>query len=340
MTHPSAPGQSPTGATLAGSLSVDSFHAHQRARNRVVQFGARDLRVLVRRCEPQDTMDTAQSKRLTDRELHDLFDQLFPHGFAGADVLAEIAREGWEHSPLLACFHPSVEQLFEERVMIHRNLEEWRRLGLRRRGTTAMDPRLEPTLEDVRREYEPSAVNHEEEVTELLGLCLWDTFSDSHDVIAADGRVAYIGSFRGAGAFLDEHLTRDQDGWREGDYLRFYLGTIWISRRADLAPVYAMIFRRLKALGADWVYHFPEVGIVELASAKDADNPDKPYSVSESAVAELKAQQRRAEVERFRAELREANARAREAAMDQPPPATVRAYRQVYGRDPRGWPPV
>jgi hypothetical protein len=95
--------------------------------------------------------------------------------------------------------------------MIHRNLEEWRRLGLRRRGTTAVDPRPEPTLEDVRREYEPSLISQGEEVTELVGLCLWDTFSDNHDVITADGRVADIGSFRGAGAFLDEHLTRDHD---------------------------------------------------------------------------------------------------------------------------------
>jgi hypothetical protein len=62
--------------------------------------------------------------------------------------------------------------------------------------------------------------------------------------------------------------------------------------------------------------------------------------VSQAAVIELEAQQRRVEVERFRAELREANARAREDAMDRPAPATVRAYRQVYGRDPRGWPPA
>jgi hypothetical protein len=34
------------------------------------------------------------------------------------------------------------------------------------------------------------------------------------------------------------------------------MGTIWISRRADLTPAYAMIVRRLKSLGADWVYHF------------------------------------------------------------------------------------
>jgi hypothetical protein len=172
--------------------------------------------------------------------------------------------------------------------------------------------------------------------------CVFGTSSpDNNDVIAVDGRLADIGSFRGAGAFLDEYLTRDQDGWSEGDYLRFYLRTIWISRRADLTPVYAMIFRRLKAVGADWVYQFPELGIVELGSVDDnADRPYKEYSVSQAAVAELEAQQRRAEVERFRSELREANARAREEAMDRPPPATVRAYRQAYGRDPRGWPPA
>lgn len=72
---------------------------------------------------------------------------------------------------------------------------------------------------------------------------------------------------------------------------------------------------------------------------KDPEPPTS-YSVSEAAASELKAQQHRAEVERFRAELADMNARAREEAMDRPPPATVRAYRHVYGRDPRGWPPA
>ena len=106
-------------------------------------------------------------------------------------------------------------------------------------------------------------------------------------------------------------------------------------------PVYAMIFMRLKAVGADWVYHFPELGIVELAPGDDdKEKAEKGYSVSQAAVAELEAQRRHAEVERFRAELREANARAHDDAMDRPPPAIVRAYQQVYGRDPRGWPPA
>ncbi|MFN2447577.1 MAG: hypothetical protein ABR606_18570 [Vicinamibacterales bacterium] len=59
------------------------------------------------------------------------------------------------------------------------------------------------------------------------------------------------------------------------------MGTIWISRRADLTPVYAMIFRRLKAEGADWVYHFPEIGIVELAPAGNMDSSETGYSVSQ-----------------------------------------------------------
>jgi hypothetical protein len=68
-------------------------------------------------------------------------------------------------------------------------------------------------------------------------------------------------------------LTRDQeDRWREGDYLRFYMGTIWISRRADLTPVYAMIFRRLRVLGADWEYHFPQLYLTELDPREWASN--------------------------------------------------------------------
>jgi hypothetical protein len=285
-------------------------------------------------------MDEWQKGRLTDAELHALFDRLFPHGFAGSDVLAEIAPGGWERSPLVACFHPSVERVFDERLHFHRNLEKLRSMHSKRESAGGAASSPEPTLDDVRREYQPHPVQQDEELTELVGMCLWDVFSDNHEVIAADGRVADIGSFRGAGAFLDEHLT-SRDSWHEGDYLRFYLGTIWIGGRADLTSVYAMIFRRLKALGSDWVYHFPELGLFDLTPPHaEAELPPTGYSVSEAAVTELKAQRRRAEVQQFRADLADMNARAREEAMDHPPPATLDAYRQVYGRDPRGWPPA
>lgn len=122
--------------------------------------------------------------------------------------------------------------------------------------------------------------------------------------------------------------------------MRFYLGTIWISQRTDLTPVYAMIFRRLRLLGADRVYHFPQLYLAELR-ASDADVEQAAnYSVSEPAAAELKAHKRRAEMAKFRGEIDEMNMRARGDALDRPPPATVRAYREVYGRDPPGWQPA
>jgi hypothetical protein len=63
------------------------------------------------------------------------------------------------------------------------------------------------------------------------------------------------------------------------------------------------------------------------------------YSPHEALAAERQAQQREAELVRMRAALEEMNTQAREDALDRAPPATVRAYRQVYGRDPKGWPP-
>ena len=51
--------------------------------------------------------DDDQPVRLTDDEAKTLFDRLFPRGFAGMDVLAELVPEGWAKSPLLACFRPS-----------------------------------------------------------------------------------------------------------------------------------------------------------------------------------------------------------------------------------------
>src|SRR5437899_11860656 len=96
-------------------------------------------------------MNDEQAKRLTDAELKEFFDRLFPHGLGGADVVAEVAPEGWQKSPLLACFHPSVEQVFKEQVQVHRNLEALVR-GRRERDPDNPDlaPKPEPRIEAVR----------------------------------------------------------------------------------------------------------------------------------------------------------------------------------------------
>jgi hypothetical protein len=279
--------------------------------------------------------------RLNESELIPFFDKLFPNGFAGADVLAEIAPDGWEKSPLLACFHPGPEQVFKERLQMHRNIA---RLTDKRREKNPDDPKLapspEPTLDEIRKDWQESPVNAVEEVTELIGQCLWDVFSDNHEVIAADGRIVDIGSFRGASAFLDEYLSKTPKEMFSMDYMRFYMGTIWISGRADLTPVYMMIFRRLKEMGANWEYHFPEIGIVDLSPLREQMEKPEEYSPSESFGKEQEEKERQAELDKMRADLAAGNQEARREAMDRPPPATIVAYQQIFGRDPKGWPPA
>ena len=81
-----------------------------------------------------------------------------------------------------------------------------------------------------------------------------------------------------------------------------------------------MIFSWLKALGTDWIYHFPELGIVELPLRDDDPAPSVPaYSVSECAIA---GSMRSVVARTFRslgAELEKMNAHARDEALDREP---------------------
>jgi hypothetical protein len=286
-------------------------------------------------------MDDWHDKRLTDDELTDFFGRLFPHGFAGSDVVGEIAPEGWENSPLLACFHPAPEQVFKERQKQHRYFEKLRKVFPKRdSGAPELEPRPEPTMEQVQAEWKAQPVNVAEEVTDLVACCLWDVFSDNHKVVATDGRIVDLGSFRGASVFLDEYLTEPSGDWGLSASFRFYMGSVWISNRADLTPVYRMIFRRLRSVGADWQYHFPRMYLVDLSPLRQpTENQEGSYSPSEAFAKEQEERQEQAELQEARAKLDEIHSQACHEAMDRPPPATVRAYQEIYGRDPNGWPP-
>jgi hypothetical protein len=273
----------------------------------------------------------------SDAELTAEFDRLFPEGFAGADVLQELAPGGWENSPLLATFHPSLEQVFEETSRLHRNLA-----GLRKPDERHPLP-PEPTLEEVAKDYRESPVEAAREVAELVGQCLWDLFSDNHEVVAPDGRVLDLGSFRASGGFLADLLNR-QTGTDRYDCLDFYMGTSWVAQRADFGPVYRMIFRRLRGRRLDWVYHFPRLYAVNLAPLKEAlEKKDEPewlnYSPSEALAKEEEETAREWQLAELRESLDQGYRESVEEALKRPPPTTVLAYQGVYGRFPRGWPP-
>ena len=278
-------------------------------------------------------MNDDARQRYTEAECEADFTCLFPHGFAGQDVLDDLAPQGWGSSPLVAVFHPSLDQAYAEAVQFHRNLQAlpWR--------DPNRSPTPEPTREAVAREYQQEPVDIAREVRELVGQCLWDIFSDNHEVIGPDGRVVDIGSFRGAGGFIAACLNQ-QIGGQEYDYIDFYMGTIWIAQRADLTPVYQMIFRRLKAHGHDWMYYFPRLGIVDLRPLREALHQQEDNAWETAAYTPEEDEQQDRAIAELRESLDTAHHEAVEAARHQPPPPTVQAYDSVYGRFPAGWPPI
>ncbi len=323
-----------------------------------------------------------EGERLSDDEIKAEFAILFPHGWAGSDVLAELAPRGWAESPLVGIYHPSAAQAYEESLRMHRNLS-----GLRGKpGDTPPAP--EPTLEEVKAGHHEAPVETERECQELVGLCLWDVFSDNHVVTAADGREIDLGTMRSSGGFLAkilnaqggpppatrpelpaelmasmfpptegldpttaafvEQMKMEMFGDGGYTYTDFYMGTGAISGRADLQPVYEMIFRRLHARGMDWEYHFPRIMLVDMRPLKnqldeqqERDNPEWAEYDPSSALEEEQAEQKRdEEIAEMRESLDEGYRESIETARDKEPPATVKAYQAVYGQFPKGWPPV
>lgn len=153
---------------------------------------------------------------------------------------------------------------------------------------------------------------------DILGHCLWDICSDNHRVTTADGKAVELGSFRLAAAFItafhDSPHAEVEEGVAFCGHSRLYPGSLWDRRRADLSPVYELIFRRMRRHALDWAYVPPQVFLV---SFNDDHSGDKALQASMS----------------------EANYESILEVGRNPPPITVLAYYAVYGQWPRGWPP-
>jgi len=273
--------------------------------------------------------------RLSDAECAATLAELFPPQWWTAGALADLAPTGWNESPLRLAFHPTVEQVYEEAVHAHRNIQSLMK--------SDQPARPEPTLAEIKAEYRETPLEPAREVRELLGRCLWDIFSDNHEVISPDGRVFDIGSFRASGGFIAEELNRIQSQ-SHYDYMDFFMGTIWLGGRVDLTPAYTLIFRRLRERGFDWVYHFPRLMLIDMRPLRDAlKEQSEPewtgYSPEESLAQQRDDEEHDAELAKMRESLDEGYREAVEKARRLPPPPTVSAYRTVHGHNPRGWPP-
>jgi len=297
----------------------------------------------------------------TDSECLDFLLSLFPGGVKDEAVISELCPEGWERSALFAGFHPGPQRRYEEHLAFRQNMRWMASLRKKKadeasavtKGTNPEDegerdlsfeeylaenPPTVPDISDADRINEPA---------ELIGLCLWDIFSDNHEVIAADGRVVNLGSFRGSGGtiadFFEQNAGEEKRandwGSRGGyDYMRFYMGTAWVAGRADLTPVYRLIFRRIRSLGGDWRYSFPRLHLVDFGAIPAVDS-EVAYDPSAAFEKEQELEKRAAETARLNRELDESAKAAKREARAKEPPETVQVYVEIYGCFPAGWPP-
>jgi len=138
-----------------------------------------------------------------------------------------------------------------------------------------------------------------------------------------------------------ERSEEDEAGWQEeGDSMRFYMAYDFFEERFDFEPVLRLVFRRLRAVGADWRYCYPSLRVVSFDRAQPSDSDPAAYDPSAALAAEEARREKEAELERMQAELDEGNREARERMLDQPPTPPVLAYEAVYGHEPDGWPPI
>ncbi|MGH7565181.1 MAG: hypothetical protein ACREK5_12280 [Gemmatimonadota bacterium] len=180
-------------------------------------------------------------------------------------------------------------------------------------------------------------IEPEREVVELVGMALWDIFSDNHSVVDGEGTVYDLGSFRGSGALIAEAIEECYPtlGARYG-YLDFFMGTTLVRQRAGLLPVYRWIFEHLKETGCDWRYSFPRLYLVRLRE-EDAESFED-YDPSEAVRSELERSEMEEELRSLSDALERDYREAIRRARVRPFPATVEAYSRVYGELPAGWP--
>jgi hypothetical protein len=239
--------------------------------------------------------------------------------------LAKQIPEGWQNSDCVLFFHPTTEQQFEE----HRRINE----NMRRLFKDKKEKEQELILSDFKQDL--TNIDENKEPLTLLGLCLWDIFSDNHTVKDAQNHEFEFGSFRSCAGLIARVVgsaSSGEDDFFNMDYLDFYMGTIWIKNRGDLQPFYEFIFRILKKENCDWIYSFPRLGIVDF-SDKIQPAPED-YDPANAMEKELKG----IEITKMKEELDRSYESEYEEARYKKPSSIVMAYRNVFGDWPTGHP--
>jgi hypothetical protein len=249
------------------------------------------------------------------------------------DLRTDLAPEGWDASPLARyAFPPPGEQESQARSM----MDEMNDM-LRDAGDAPMDDDVRAMLFEHMHQREPASDVDDTGACDVIGMALWDVFSDNHDVVDPDGVAYSLGSFRGSAGCIAEVLNDHYDLGRRYTYIDFYMGASLGDDGEDLRSVYTWIFRRLYERDCDWVYTFPRLHLISFDREDEPDDPAD-YDPGEAVEEDLERDEDDTDVDDLRRRLDALHDDALERARHEPLPLVVRAYRTVFGTLPEGWP--
>ena len=246
-----------------------------------------------------------------------------------------LAPDGWESSPLpdYAFSAPDAQEKQARDAM-----DEVSDM-IRDAGEEAMDEDVQEMMFEHMHQRDPSPDLGDTGACDVMGMALWDVFSDNHDVVDPDGVAYHLGSFRGSAGTIAETLNETYDLGRRYTYIDFYMGAPLGENDAPFRPVYEWIFRRLYERDCDWHYTFPRLYLVSFDRPEDAPDDPAAYDPSASVERDLEREEKEEEIEELREELDRMHREAVEKAQDEPPPLVVQAYETAFGHLPSGWPP-
>lgn len=265
----------------------------------------------------------------TDKEGIDILKYVFNDSLC---LFNRIAPNGWINSEFVHFLHPTPEQQFVEHKRMTDKINQLSRKETEKENYKNISEFEQDDIKDIV-EYE--------EFLYVLGLSVYDIFSNNHEVIAFDNKIYDFGSFRGSGHFIADFFNDNISSLsQKHDYRDFYLGTIWISSRADLLPFYEFIFQKLKELNCNWKYFFPRLFSVNPKKIIDTQDNQKSmdYQPEEALLKELELKEDDKKAIEFQEELDKISREKYEDAKYKPLNKIVKAYKNIYGILPDGHP--
>lgn len=180
--------------------------------------------------------------------------------------------------------------------------------------------------------------NWNQSYTYLIGLAVWDIFSNNHEVISPNGKIYDIGSWRGSGSTISEVIHSHFKGKECYDYIDFYMGSVYQAEEVNLIKIYEEIFSLLKILGCDWHYTYPRIYLIDFKNKNAQEQDNLSYNPNNALADEMSNRKRESELKNLQDKLDEDYIDDLEKSKKKPLPNILIAFKNIYGYLPKGCP--